>query len=248
MGKQSQNCKPTGKKTKQFGAYVKRSRCSKYQISRMNVAASTPIPSFRCKRCALRGTPALAKYKKAHHHLCPNKTENKKKGTTTTQSNTMRNYVDGCGMIFSTPKHAPPVNIIAGGVGYNTQRLNSLALDRDFVQQALVDQTPIQQEPVAQSPVGLVPLMHPATQNVPTRNPYDQPMNPINFFTSDPNPNSHIFGHQCFPQYPYQCGRYKEYCDQKEYRRCMGLGPVKGRPPHDSWCPKATGFQYWHHR
>jgi len=119
---------------------------------------------------------------------------------------------------------------------------------RPATQQALVDQTPIQHEPVAQPPVGLVPLMHPATQNVPTRNPYDQPMNPMNFFTSNPNPNPHLFGHQCFPQYPYRCERYKEYRAQQEYRRCMGLGTVKGRPPHDSWCPKAMGFQYWHHR
>ena len=118
---------------------------------------------------------------------------------------------------------------------------------RPAKQQASVGQT-IQQGLVACSPFGLEPLMHPATLNVPIRNPYDQPMNPMNFFTSDPNPNPHLFAHRCFPQYPYQCGRYKEYCDQKEYRRCMGLGPVKGRPPHDSWCPKAMGFQYWHHR
>ena len=45
----------------------------------------------------------------------------------------MRNYVDGSGMIVSTPKHAPPVNIIAGSAGYNTQQLHSLALDSDFV-------------------------------------------------------------------------------------------------------------------
>ena len=39
----------------------------------------------------------------------------------------MRNYVDG------NSTHAPPVNVIAGSVGYNTQQWHSLALDGDFV-------------------------------------------------------------------------------------------------------------------
>ena len=104
MGIQAQNCKAVTKATKQHAARMKRT--SKYQISRMNIAASTPfIRKLHCMRCKKVGTPALAKYKKAHHELCPKLTENKKKATT--QSNTMRNYVDGSGKV-ATATHAPP--------------------------------------------------------------------------------------------------------------------------------------------
>jgi len=141
MGIQSQLCNGSVKKCKKQGARVKR-QAKHIRLSRMNVSSSSPyVVTIHCERCRLNKLPepwkkwALKKHKDAHDDLCPLKLSNKRKAI---QTNTMRNYIDGAGTLVttrtgSTSKAIPPVNIIAGSVGYNIQNLNSMAVEGDFV-------------------------------------------------------------------------------------------------------------------
>src|SRR5210317_1286572 len=82
------------------------------------------------------------------------------------------------------------------------------------------------------------PLMHPTTQTVPLQNPYNYPMNPINFFAAKPISNQHYLNDHCYLSYPYYCQPYKNYKNNPKKR---------GKPPHDPQCPKRMGFNYSQH-
>ena len=72
---------------------------------------------------------------------------------------------------------------------------------------------------------------------------HNNQVHPINFFTANATLNPNLFQVQCFPQYPYRCGAFNIYCQRKESGE-----KVLGRPPHDCWCPKKMGFNYWENR
>ncbi|CAJ1928604.1 unnamed protein product [Cylindrotheca closterium] len=138
MGIQSQNCNGSIEAAKKRGTKIKR---PKQQLLQVQVGGSLPfLPTFHCKRCRITqfGSAVLEKYHGGHHDHCGERTKNKK-NKATPQSNTMFDYTTNvCCAAAATAapqrkKKAPPINVIAGSVGYNTQHLNSMGIDSDFV-------------------------------------------------------------------------------------------------------------------